>query len=328
MNLPHYNTIFKQVFQKQGLDLRYQPGCLIRPYNGSCWDIQYPDLTDFGPSTVILMHCQDFVSVDMQNNLCPELVQMEKYFGDKSSQVVVVHWNIDLNCIYQGQLNLVYFPTHSYELLCNLKNTQKDWQPPYEQFHLRKGFQCLNGLPKPHRKHTVEWLTENNLQGLITLGDQIPCDVSSYDKYKNSYSNEDNWMRLQSVYTKHSINIVTETMYEEYPGIITEKTLMAVLAKQIPLLIGYPKMVEHFKQLGFDTFEDIVNTNYDNMPNEVRLQSALTSNKSLLENFEYTGEIIERLNRNQHYLLNHWLDKLITDFEIQVNRIIQEKFLN
>src|SRR5210317_355423 len=113
----HYNQLFTQTFQQLGYRVVYQPSCLINNYDQKCWPINFPDV-QWTDNTLVVMHCQDFVSI--RNGECPELIAIEKHFADRASQVVVVHWNIDLDKVYSGPMRLLHFPTHSYELLLNL----------------------------------------------------------------------------------------------------------------------------------------------------------------------------------------------------------------
>jgi hypothetical protein len=121
-------------------------------------------------------------------------------------------------------------------------------------------------------------------------------------------------IKLLYVYGDADINVVTETVYEERPGIITEKTLFALMSLQVPLLIGYTGMVQHVKNLGFDVFDDIVDTSYDWLPNEIRAPEAIRRNESLLRQGINRHELLQRLQANQDRVLA-WPEKMITDYQ-------------
>lgn len=47
---------------------------------------------------------------------------------------------------------------------------------------------------------------------------------------------------------------------------ITEKTMMSIYNRQIPILLTLPNTVSYLRDLGFDMFDDIVDHSYDNEP--------------------------------------------------------------
>ena len=75
---------------------------------------------------------------------------------------------------------------------------------------------------------------------------------------------------------------MTETDYVARPGVISEKTLYAFVAKQIPIVIAHPGAVQDCRDMGFDMLDDLVDHSYDWMPNERRVQSALDLNRHLI----------------------------------------------
>ena len=325
-NLPHYNSLFTQPFQQAGLRVTYQPSCLINAYDGVCWPIQFPAVDNWD-NTVVIMHCQDFLSI--KDGACPELQAIEKYFGINANCVVVIHWNINLKSIYTGPLHLVYFPTHSYELLLLIRDLSDNWKPGYQNNCTRpKRFQCLNGVPRSHRSLVVNWLDKNNMKGVISFGTERPLVDYEYTNYVIGFSNQGNWTELQPIYTQCDVNIVTETMYYECPGIISEKTLMAILAMQVPIIIGYKGIVKDFEALGFDVFRDVVDTEYDDLPNDIRWLTALESNCCLLTDPVPRKQLEARLTANREHALSTWLEQLIDNYNLFANHIIQENFLN
>jgi hypothetical protein len=305
----HYNELFTKTFHDLGYDVVYQPSCLINNYDQRCWPIQYPNV-NWTNRTLVVMHCQDFVSI--RDNRCPELENIEQHFGERSDQVVVIHWNLNLNRVYSGPLKLLYFPTHSYELVQNLRAVKEQWLSNFNKPRT-KTYQCLNGIPRKHRIQVVVHLQKhfNNHNNYISLGDKVPLPEWDYNTYFGC-ENEINWHRLQYVYTDCVVNIVTETQYTESPGIISEKTLFAFLAKQIPVVIGYSGIVQDCVALGFDMFEDIVDVSYDHQTDANRWRNALDFNRDLiLGNVQV--DVQQRLEKNLQTVLN-FPDYLIERF--------------
>jgi len=316
MSTTHYNNIFCNFWYQHRVDLVYQPCCLQRPYSSHSWPIKYPEIS-WRKNTVVVMHCQDFVSINQQG--CPELQDIERHFGPRANQVIVVHWNYDLGRVYSGPLNLIYFPTHSYEILLNL-NSEKypDWQKHYHGPRQRV-WQCLNGVPRPHRRLVHEWLKPRP-NGIVSLSNIDPLPQDAYHTHytwrdiHNGEDNEINFMNLTWLYSTTQINVVTETQYEQCPGIISEKTLLALLAGQIPIVIGYRGIVEDCRRLGFDMFDDIVDNSYDDLPDIERWQAALERNQHLLEQGIDYWSLKPRFDRQREFLLNQWPQIMIDHY--------------
>jgi len=293
-----------------------QPCCLQIPeQDNGVWDIQYPDV-DWQYNTMVIMHCQDFVNVD--ENGCRELQLMEKHFGDRAHQVVVVVWNLGLDTVYSGPLNVVYFPSHSYEILANLSNAEDRWITNFLNTRKYK-FQSLNGVAKPHRVQTFERLNKLD-SGIISLHPNKPIAEFTYDQHL-SVTNEENFLRLQHIYANCDVNVVTESIYDSPLGIITEKSIFAWLSLQVPILIGYKGIVAHARSLGFDMFDDIVDHSYDSESNDVRVASALDRNRDLLISGTDRIKLQGRLLYNQRHALT-WPQRMIDQYQSQITAII------
>ena len=312
----HYDDIFTQVWKKLGYDVVYQPTCLQSPYEFIRWPIRFPDVV-WTDRTIVIMHCQDFVTVS-QDGYSPELEEITQHFGEHADRVVIIHWNVGLDRVYSGPCHLVYFPTHSFDIIQTLhRSPYNSWQDLFNNERTRN-WQCLNGAARPHRVCIHDHL-KNLSNGITSLSgiDPLPRDAY-HDVYvwkPMEYDlNESNFIRLNWLYSTTKINIVTETIYTPCPGIISEKTLFALLAGQIPIVIGYPGIVEDCKKIGFDMFEDIVDTSYDQLEDLTRWTQAIELNKKLLEDTPDLGHLKERLDQQRDYIFNKWPNKLTEDF--------------
>jgi len=311
--------IFDNAFNGLGVNLQKKINALVPPY-GPPWNITFPTVS-WRNDTVVLIHLQDFLTFDELGN-CIELKHIENHFGELSNRVIVIHWNIDLASVYSGPLHLIYFPTHSYDILQQIKEQENNWKPVINNSARTTNWQCLNGTPRRHRELIVHYLQENYNNGVISLGTKIPLEEWSFRNYIGC-DNLENWLHLLRVYSRCKINIVTETEYYQYPGLITEKTLMAFLGLQIPIVIGYPGIVRHCQDLGFDMFEDIVDLSYDEMPNVNRWQKAIDLNRKIINgDINYT-QLLDRLMANQDYVLNKWPKLLIEQFNNNVRDTVE-----
>jgi hypothetical protein len=303
---------FKEIAE---VDVVCQYCCLQIPDNDNgVWDICFPDVI-WHDNTWVIMHCQDFLNVN--DDGCRELKLIEQYFGANASRVIVVVWNIDLESVYSGPLNLVYVPYHSYEIIVSLLNRQDQWHEQLLQPRTMV-FQSLNGVPKSHRVETVRLLTQFE-QGIVS-SEGNPISEFTYQQHL-SVSNDENFVRLLPVYSKCDVNVVTESLYDYCPGIITEKTLFAWLALQVPILIGYQGIVSHARKLGYDMFDDIVDNSYDNLPNRQRVAAAIKRNQHLLKSGIDRSALLPRLLKNQQHVLE-WPSRIIESYRAQLSQII------
>jgi hypothetical protein len=316
--LPHYNQVLQEPFKQAGFDVVYEVAALQPPYTPGMWPLRFP-VVDWTDNTVVIMHCQDFVSI--VNGTCPELLAIEEHYGARANQVVIVHWNINLQSVYTGPMHLIYFPTHSYRLLNILADTQDEWKPGLLSNRLTN-WQCLNGTTRRHRELIAYYMQDNFTNGILSFGNRIPLPNWDFSTYQGC-ENETNWLRLQPVYSQCNVNIVTETQYYETPGIITEKTLMAFLALQIPVFIGYQGIIDHIEDLGFDVFRDLVYTEHDYQEDDVRYKDAIDFNKDVINGKFNRGDYLERMLRNQEYALNVWPELLVEQFNNNVRGILE-----
>ncbi len=305
-----HGEIIKTPFVDAGFNVYQKLNALTPPYDGNCWPITFPEDIKWNDDTVVIIHLQDFVTI--KNNACPELEKIEQHYGERANRVIVVHWTLGLQNVYNGPLNLIYFPTHSYDLLLNLKKNQNEWLPNLST-NPTKNWQCLNGTKRRHRELIAYYMQKSFSNGVLSLGEDIPLPEWSFSTYFGC-ENELNWMRLLPIYNKCKLNIVTETQYYETPGIITEKTIMALLGLQVPVVIGYKGIVTDCINHGFDMFTDIVNVSYEFYDDRERWKAAIDLNEDIINGNYDWNLIINRLKTNQDYVLNQWPDILVEQF--------------
>jgi hypothetical protein len=312
----NYGEIFVDFWQSHGVDVVYQPTCLQpSPTNNGRWWVKFPEVT-WNDRTVVIMHCQDFLNV---TDHCRELDIIERHFGDKSSRVIVVVWNIGLEKIYSGPLNLCYFPTHTFEIIQNLKQIQDSWFPATLNDDRSTKFLSLNGSIRPHRRALIQQL-EIFPSKIISLGDEISLPQWPYSTYRGT-ENEDNYLRLLPFYQQCDINVVSETQFWFAPGIITEKTLFALLSRQVPIVIGYQGIVRDLENLGFDIFSDVVDVAYDQLPNDQRISAAIESNRGILTNGITRADLVSRLDANQQRAMS-WPASMQQNYVHQCHEIL------
>lgn len=296
-----YSVFFNRVLTKQGFSLIAEYNCFDLGYDPvTGWPLKLPDVY-FTSDTLLLLHFQDFVTVSNQGII--ELLRVEQHYGDRAAQVAITHWPHDLSRYYTGPINLIEFNSHEYAIIQNLKQRHWEWQPGLQSSRCR-AWQSLNGRTCAHRARVVNVLGSWPC-GILSYGNSILLSSWPYETYPGT-ENEDNFIKLIDVYGSCSVNVVTETQYDRAPGIITEKTIFAMLAEQIPIVIGYPGIVADCVDLGFDMFTDLVNVSYDHAPNDVRVERALELNRDLILGHIDLAPYRQRLRCQREFVLDHY----------------------
>jgi hypothetical protein len=297
----NYAIFFQNTFRKSGFDVHVEHNAFQPPYHPStAWPLKLPDL-EFKDNTVLFLHFQDFITV--RDGRIVELDMVSDYYGDRADQVVVMHWPHAMYRYYQGPINLIEFNLHEYNILKNLHDRWPEWQHMFDSPRTH-AWQCLNGRMCSHR-YQVKEILQNWPNGVLSYHDAIPLPEWAYSTYWGT-ENEDNFIRLINVYGSCAVNIVTETQYDSAPGIITEKTIMAMLAEQIPIVVGYPGIVADCKELGFDMFDDVVDVSYDYLPNDIRAIKAVELNQDLIQGRVDLSSYQERLRAQRTFLLDDY----------------------
>jgi len=311
-NIIQFNNVISNAFP----EYEYYPSILNTSKINSGWDMTLPDVQD---KDGIVLHTQDNLNV-AYNNIVPEIVTIEDFYQQSNiGEIVVIHWNHRLKDIYDGVLKLIEFPTHSFDFIQHFVNRQSEWSHVSKKSNTLN-FMCLNGRPRKHRVMVYKYLKSLNMNAVITInGDGIIDQNMSYNNY--DFNNVDNFIKLLNLYQQTPVNIITETLYYESRGILTEKLLQAFASLQLPIIIGHKGAVADARRYGFDMFDDIIDNSFDEMDNDIRWSCALDLNMHILNNaFDYSS-LLPRLVKNQQYLLNTYPRLLVDNFHKQVKAI-------
>lgn len=311
MDFTHF---FNQTLGPMGFDLVTRYRVICGDYNPDTgWPFTMP-AADFTPKTLVVLYFPDFIT--FRDGRWLELEAIEKFYGEHCNQVLVIHWTADLDKSYNGPLNLIQFSNHQYDLCNALAAGFDQWQHILTQPRTH-AWQCLNGRICANRSKVAytlkNWEDDN---GWLSLGTEIALPEFDYSSYFGC-DNYPNFLNLSYVYGSAAVNVVTETEYFTFTGIVTEKTLLAIAAEQVPIVIGYPGIVEHCRRMGFDMFDDIVDNSYDSISNDLgleRAEQALLRNRDLIQGRVDLTPYRARLQRNREYLLWELTDRMKRDF--------------
>ena len=307
-----YSVLFDQQITKLGLSFTPVYNCFggsRLPHTG--WSLKLPDFD----TDILLLHFQDLVNI--QDGCVLELEQIEQRYGSRADRVVVTYWNHGLDQVYSGPIRLVEFSNHNYDLVNQLYQRWSEWQHIVSQPRTQS-WQCLNGRMCDHRYRVMQIL-QGWSGGTLSYHDRIR--LPNYDYTQYTYNNVDNFINLAYVYGTCAVNIVTETEYNTAPGIISEKTLLAMAAEQIPVVIGHAGIVQHCQELGFDMFTDLVDISYDTMPNDRRAEQAVLLNRDLIQGRIDLSPYQERLRAQREFLLDDYPTMMEIRFQRDISNL-------
>ena len=110
-------------------------------------------------------------------------------------------------------------------------------------------------------------------------------------KIKNQLQHNFTNNLIPTFYDHTVLEIVTETLFFQEGGIISEKYVNTVYGKNLPILICFPGVVSRLRQLGFDMYDDVVDHGYDEIDDPLlRLVTALETNRRLLMDALYARQ--------------------------------------
>lgn len=239
--------------------------------------------------------------------------------------------------------------------------------PDNRSFKVKNHFTCLSGVDKYFRRYFYYLLKINNLinYGFVShnrfenytddrdiyFENKIKDSVTSFDIFKQisnekliidkSYAdffnstphkklrglNDDMMMWDNSDFSKHSgIEVVLESAIKGC-NFISEKTIKAILNKNIFLLVGGFQTLVFLRKLGFKTFDHIVDESYDLIRCDfTRVNSTFAQLKKFCT---LSLDEVEKIKNDNQELLdynyNHLLYNLDTTFNLK-NKV--ESYLN
>lgn len=176
---------------------------------------------------------------------------------------------------------------------------------------------CLNRSPRTERVY--------NIQTMCTQPWFKKCLTSFYniDAYGNTVNApmlnplNENQKELNDHSLKHPaywnsyVNYVTETTMQ-YP-FFSEKSVKPILAEQVFFINAYPGLLQFFKDIGIDVFDDIIDVRYNTgnwqdsinkchaeiskfLQNNISMHSRCKQNKHYLKSIEFKNVVLKDLS--------------------------------
>jgi hypothetical protein len=319
LEIINHSSLFKNTLTQLNVQAHIEVNTFTAPYNSSLgWPLKLPEI-DWQSTQMLLLHFQDFVT--FQNEQIVELDRVAEHYGKHANRILVTHMHPGLEKVYSGPINLIEFSSHNYRETQIMRHRWSEWQHIAEHAKTQP-WQCLNGRKCPHRRWTVNILSEWG-DGIISYGPDIPLPEWHISQLKGR-ENCDNFIGLGGVYSRCAVNIVTETLYDPVPGLFSEKTLHALFAQQIPIVIGSQGLVSSIRAHGFDMFDDVVDTSYDSLPNETRIPQALALNRDLIQGRIDLAPYQERLRAQREFVLHAYPKLMELKFVRDCKRLISK----
>lgn len=142
----------------------------------------------------------------------------------------------------------------------------------------------------------------------VTVDSSIEKEIDKDSGMVFSFNELNFYKIIKSEISPTVFSIVMEPVFWEHGCLISEKYINAVFGGTIPIINGY-KVYDVIKEMGFDTFDDIIDTSAQFEKNSIyRILNLLEKNKDCLDN---AHEIIkdksiqERLIKNVNVLKNY-----------------------
>lgn len=313
----NYHSFFVKALAQYGYDVIHEPNAFLTPRSDELgWPLRYPNV-NWGTNTVLVLTFQDRVTYDKHGQVI-ELQNLEKHYGDRASRVLVVHMHPNLQTVYHGPIKLVEFSSHNYREIYRFKLCLPQWHQILDR-PKTQAWQSLNGRMSDHRSRVANIL-KHWPNGILSLGHTLPLDQWPYATYPGT-ENDENFIRLADIYGSCAVNVVTESSYDQNPGLFSEKTLQAMLAQQIPIVIGSRGIVASLKQHNFDMFDDLVDISYDDMPDNTRVEHALWWNQDLILGKIDLANFQPRLIAQREFLLEQYCNLMEQNFTAQISKL-------
>jgi hypothetical protein len=317
---------------------------IVKDYQRYSMDVVYKLSKKYSKLKFIVSSYETYPMLDFQSNYSKNVF----YLINGMNQPYRFHKNLDniFNVVNFYKINL-YLQDRYNPFISKLFNVTS---------HLRrfKKYNFFNGIHKPHRLKCYEIVKNNNL---IDEGFFSYIDYEGFITDKNHYSefidffgfkNEDEYLEylknfqipylcdsdvvtpnifasftLSPQYALQSyILITTETNflegYERDDIITSEKAFKAFNSFNIPLIFGQPRLVAYLKDMGFDMFDDLFDTeekfSREDMFKQFEKNIKIIKNTSLEDLRKYYNQNTHRIQHNFFVLTNIQKQKDIDKF--------------
>lgn len=195
-------------------------------------------------------------------------------------------------------------------------------------------FDCLLGVVqgRPNRRFVQNFVVKNNLESKMLYScvgqdkkwipghdfDNMPIDNSNLPiQYFSNLASTASFFLPYKIYNNSWYSVVCET---RAPGLMTEKLVKPLLARRLFVFFGTANMLKGLKNLGFQTFDSVIDESYDQELNHQK-RWTMASEQIIFLLHQNPKQLYEKvlpiLLHNQRHLIENdwdrWLEKSILD---------------
>lgn len=173
---------------------------------------------------------------------------------------------------------------------------------------------------------SASWKTEKFLAHLLSPVQTVkehwlfPDPVDHHNNHNRALGDQELFMNHGlDFFAQSAVSLISESSTKCQPNFcFTEKTMLAMCALTFPIWVGSYAQAKQAETMGFDTFSDIINHDYQ-FKNTVleRCYHAVHDNLKLLTDLERVSELRQkhgkRLVNNRDYLMEHGFSAWVSD---------------
>lgn len=328
-----FSSEVKKIFPNSYVD----SNALDYPWTSAGWPVRLPaksecrfEQRDF----YVVLNLQDMLTQDAKGIV--ELREIHNHFVDWAdlSRVIVCIWPQRIKNIWpDDSIQIVEFSTHQYATWQQYKHNEKLLREAFDVKHknFEYNFVCMNRHDKPHRRIAYSRLRAYGMSGNCSLqskGYELAYPNKPFEDYEAEYDNCANLISLDANFNSALFNIITESQYVEEFGIVSEKTFNAIVAGQPFAVIGHQLALEDIKCLGFVTYDNVFDEEYDHADNISRIDYLINKHPKLIQSHMHIDDMWEvhdycadRINFNRDYFFAEFGPMLLDRFQKQLLEI-------
>ena len=197
-----------------------------------------------------------------------------------------------------------------------------EWRDVHKK-DIRYNWICLNGRTRAYRQEVYN-LLRHEPSGFVSHSIFNPIEIHPYEKY--DFDNVQNFIHLMPIYQSARMSVITESLYQDVGGIVTEKTLLAIAARHPFMCIGHRFCHDDVARLGFQNYNELFDLSYDTEDHTTRMYSAVKLNLARLQAPIDQDAVKEKVDANFDWLMGGYTDSIV-DRAKQDLRILFEKSL-
>ncbi|HAF77501.1 MAG TPA: hypothetical protein DCG42_09290 [Maribacter sp.] len=263
-----------------------------------------------------------------------QLVEIEKYiehYGDEIENVIFYSQEKNIKNMYP-KLNWVWYPKFNYITTENAIAHKDTLEKNFTFAEKTQKFLCLNRARRTHRdkvcailqkQYTNKCLWSYMERGIaspdpddLSLEDytampmyaDVDIDSTNIFSHKMMFRNLKNLLYMKNLFNKTSFSLVTETRANLPFDFFSEKTWQCFIALHPALYVSNKHHVKMLREWGFDVFDDIFDHGYDEVDDNIRIETLFELNKNVLTNgIDITESVKSRLIKNQQYYLSDFI---------------------